>query len=74
MKTPSDISTILIRLFDYQKYNPAPSLTALCDQTADAYGTPLSDEVLSMIHAAGEAVPGNLYPQTRRIQDEQDYS
>ena len=73
MKTPSSISTILIRLFDYQKYEPSAPLSALCGETEDTYAIPLSDDALSRINAAGDSVTDTPYPQTRCAQDEPDF-
>ena len=41
-------------LFDYQKFDPAPSLSAVCKEAERLYEEELSDDALSGIFAAGD--------------------
>ena len=54
MNTPSDFQSLLIRLFDFQKFDPAPSLSAVCKEAEQLYEEELSDDALSGIFAAGD--------------------
>ena len=54
MNPPSDFQSLLIQLFDFQKFDPAPSLSAVCKEAEQFYDEELSDDALSMIYAAGD--------------------
>ena len=46
----------LRELFDYQRFEPNERLSGLIRETENRYGTELSDEELSLVAAAGEAL------------------
>ena len=54
MNTPSDFQSLLIRLFDYQKFDPAPSLSAVCKEAEQLFEEELSDDAISGVFAAGD--------------------
>ena len=47
-------------LFDYQRFEKNGRLESLIRETEDRYAAALSDDDLSLVHAAGEAEAGNF--------------
>ena len=48
---------VLSALFDYQKFENEPSLTALIDKTERLFDAEISDDELFGVSAAGETIP-----------------
>jgi len=72
MKMPSDFQTTLLRLFDYQKYHPVESLSTICEEAQQVYDRELSDDLLSMVHAAGDMDQSALPLHGFRIADSEE--
>lgn len=51
------MKTMLKKLFDYQKFQNNSRLAAMIADAESRYDSTLSDDELSLVSAAGEAVP-----------------
>lgn len=56
-KTFSASEKEFFTLFDYQRFENDPVLKALIDEAEGAFGSEISDDMLSQVSAAGEATP-----------------